>query len=551
MASLAFKNLTFFYPSSPEKGNNAIAALHDVTCTIPEGAFVTLYGGNGSGKSTLLRLCKREIAPRGTQNGEILLDNVSLERLSARDSVCRIGYVAQQPEEQIVTDRVWHELAFGMENLGFPREQIRRRVAEIACWFGIEEWFDRETASLSGGQKQLLNLAAVMTLDPDLLLLDEPTAQLDPIAAVDFLAAVARLQRTFSVTVLLAEHRLEEALPYSDSLMILEHGYLLHYGSVHSVMNHLKNTPHLLSGMPAAVRMFAPYASSCPLTIQEGRTFLHTHFHNRKRTLPISTPAVIHKTKENLSALSFDHVWFRYEKNAPDVLRELTFSVQQGEIFCILGGNGSGKSTLLHTAVGWIHPHAGQIRVFGKRLRDYSGDSIFRNCISFLPQDVQTLFLHNTVAEELKEVGTGVPDTLAHLAETHPYDLSGGERQQIALEKVLASKPRLLLLDEPTKGLDAAARETFSHTLRTLQKNGVTIICVTHDMEFAAEIATRCALFFRGTFTSIDTPRRFFSDNRFYTTAVSRITRGYFDEIVTIREAEQLCKDNGVREDML
>lgn len=549
MASIALRDLTFAYPSSEttnpsDRGNIGKTALSHVSVTIPDGTFVTLYGENGSGKSTLLRLIKREIAPLGSRSGEILLDGTSTDTLSDRDSACRIGYVAQQPEEQIVTDRVWHELAFGCENIGMPEDKMRRRIAEIACMFGMEEWFERDTASLSGGQKQLLSLAAVMAMDPDVLLLDEPTAQLDPIASVEFLSVVARLHREFSMTILLVTHALEDVLPYTDRLLVLEGGSVLAYDTPSTVLERLRHREDMLLGFPVAMQLFHEYPAPCPLTIRDGRTYLHTHFANTVRTLPLPADTPQPQAAE---MLSFRDVWFRYQKNTPDVLRGLTFSVRQGEILCVLGGNGSGKSTMLSVTSGWLTPYAGMVRVCGKRLREYGGDSLFRNCLAYLPQDVTTLFACQTAEKELAEVGISVPETLKTAAHTHPYDLSGGQKQLLALTKVLATHPRLLLLDEPTKGLDSTARERIAKTLRELRKSGLTIVCVTHDVDFAAAIADRCAFFFRGEITSMDAPRRFFADNRFYTTAVCRITRGYYDNAVTVADAKAFCKANGYR----
>lgn len=543
MASIALCDLTFAYPlSGTENVGNTV--LSHISVTIPDGAFVTLYGKNGSGKSTLLRLIKREIAPLGFSSGEILLDGTPTDTLSDRDSACRIGYVAQQPEEQIVTDRVWHELAFGCENLGMPENKIRRRVAEIACMFGMEDWFERDTMSLSGGQKQLLSLAAVVAMDPDVLLLDEPTAQLDPIASVEFLSVVARLHREFSMTIVFATHALEEVLPYTEHLLVLEDGSVLAYDTPSAVLNQLRNREDMLAGLPVAMQLFHMYPAPCPITIREGRSYLRTHFANTIRTLPKTENAHRSQVAE---MLSFRDVWFRYKKSTPDVLRGLTFTVYQGECFCVLGGNGSGKSTMLSIASGWLTPYAGTVRICGKRIREYSGDSLFRNCLAYLPQDVTTLFACQTIEKELAEVGAVVPESIMASAYTHPYDLSGGQQQLLAITKVLAFHPRLLLLDEPTKGLDNATRDRLAQMLCELRDDGLTIVCVTHDVEFAAAIADRCAFFFRGEITSIDVPHRFFADNRFYTTAVSRITHGYFDNIVTAADAKVLCLQNGYR----
>ncbi|MCR5681360.1 MAG: energy-coupling factor ABC transporter ATP-binding protein, partial [Clostridiales bacterium] len=266
---------------------------------------------------------------------------------------------------------------------------------------------------------------------------------------------------------------------------------------------------------------------------------------NRIRSLPIpETP----EREEAAPALQFSDVWFRYDRNAPDVLRGLTLTVREGECYAILGGNGSGKTTALSAAAGILRPYAGQIRVYGKKLRDWRNQSLYRDCLAMLPQDVQTVFLCNSVREELAEAGAdpaSLPFDLSSLLNRHPYDLSGGEQQLVALGKVLAAKPRLLLLDEPTKGLDAGMKERLLGLLGDLRRSGMTIVAVTHDVEFAAVFADRCALFFRGEAVSTGTPRELFSKNSFYTTAAARMTRGFYDGAVTVEDAVRLAIENG------
>ncbi len=542
MALLTVENLSFTYAGEQSP------ALSELSFSIGRGELVVLCGATGSGKSTLMRLFKREISPMGEYKGSILFDGVPLETLSPAQSASRIGYVMQHPEEQIVTDKVWHELAFGLENLGLPQETIRRRVAEMASYFDIEPWFDKATSTLSGGQKQLLNLAAVMVMDPELLLLDEPTAQLDPIAAADFIATLHKLNRELGLSMLLIEHRPEEVMPICDRLMVMENGRLLLFDTPRRVMSALGSRPHLLMGMPASVRLFHTLGENGtpPLGTREGRAFLQTHYSNGVRAL--TPPPYTHSPN---AALSMKNVYFRYEKRSEDVLRDTSLDVYEGEIFCILGGNGSGKTTALSVAAGLHTPYGGTVRIFGKKLKDYRDGSLYRECLALLPQNVQTVFLKNTVREELEDAGAdpkALPFDLSRLLHRHPYDLSGGERQLVALAKVLASRPRLLLADEPTKGLDAHAKEKLAQILFSLRENGVTVVVVTHDTELAASIADRTALFFRGGIVCSCTPREFFSGNRFYTTAVSRMTRGFYDGAVTVGDAAALCLTNGRRE---
>ena len=536
MEILDIKGLSFTYAGSDKK------AIENLSFSLEKGDFLVVCGSTGSGKSTLMRLIKRELMPNGTLEGKIYIDGDDVSALSEAETAFKVGCVMQNPEHQIVTDKVWHELAFGLENMGVPQDAMRRRVAETACFFGIENLFDKSVSELSGGQKQLVCLASVMAMQPDILILDEPTAQLDPISASEFISTVYRLSRELSLTVIMIEHRLEEVIPISDKLLALDDGRQVAFGSTRDAVRKLGEYPGLKEGMPAALRLFWKFGGTSvpPLTNTEGRRYIEENFGNGTRALPNEECNC-----SDESALELDNVYFRYAREAGDVLRGVTLNVNKGEIFCILGGNGSGKSTMLWCAAGVNKPYSGSIKIFGKKIKDYKNGNLYRNCVSLLPQEVQTVFLKDTVGEEIRELGQGdIPFDLSHLAKKHPYDLSGGEQQLVALAKVLMTKPRLLLLDEPTKGIDAHTRGIFASLIKKLSADGVTVVIVTHDVEFAANIADRCAMFFRGEVTSCGTPREFFSENSFYTTAVSRMTRGYYDRAVTLDDAEKLCRIN-------
>ena len=542
MEILAVSGLTFTYPQCAEP------AVSDISFSLERGEFAVLCGATGSGKSTLLRMLKRELTPLGEKKGSVSFCGVALSQLPDRQSASAIGFVMQKPEQQVVTDKVWHELAFGLENLGTPPDEISRRIAEMASYFGIGDWYDRDVAELSGGQKQLLNLASILVMQPELLILDEPTAQLDPIAAEDFIATLRRLCSDLSITIIMAEHRLEDVVPLCDKLLVMDKGKLIANGKPSEVISELKERPDILCGMPAAARLYAELSSSgsCPLTVREGRDFIENSFSNTARGLP----QALYEHSES-AAMEFSDVFFRYSREGKDILDGLSFTVYEKEIFCILGGNGSGKTTALSAAEGLLKPYSGRIKIFGKRLKDYKNRSLYRECLAMLPQDVQTVFLKSTVRQELDECHADIsalPYDISHLMDKHPYDLSGGEQQLTALAKVLASKPKLLLLDEPTKGLDAAAKLNIISILRKLKEKGVTVVIVTHDVEFAAVCADRCAMFFGGRIVSTGTPNEFFSKISFYTTVVSRMTRGYYDNAVTIDDAVKLCSLNGRKE---
>ena len=537
MEILTVKNLNFTYPLCKE------SALQNVSFQIQQGEFIVLCGATGCGKSTLLKLLKPELSPSGQKSGEIFFRQKNLDSLSQKESAVSIGFVMQNPEQQIVTDKVWHELAYGLENLHTPQNIIQRRSAEMVSYFGIHDWYQKPTSALSGGQKQLLNLASVMMMHPDFLILDEPTAQLDPITASDFLTVLKKLNQDFGLTILLTEHRLEEAIPLCDKLLIMQNGKILNFSPPREAVLSVKNAPDLLCAMPSASRIFLTLNASgiCPLTVKEGRTFIQENYANQIPALPESP-----YQHSKFPALECKNICFRYERNSPDILKNLNLTIYQNEIFCILGENGSGKSTFLKAISKLLKIYTGSIKIFDKNIKSYK-NNLYQNCLALLPQDVQTIFLQNTVRKELESCSSALkllPFSLESLFDRHPYDLSGGEQQFVALARVLSAQPKLLLLDEPTKGIDAASKALLVQTLRHLKDSGLTIIAVTHDIDFASECADRCAMFFQGTVTASDTPVRFFSENSFYTTAVSRMTRNYFQNAVTVQDAVTLCQKN-------
>ena len=411
MEILKVEDLSFKYPDCGEP------AVKNVSFSIERGEFTVLCGATGSGKSTLLRMLKPQLTPLGELSGEIFFNGQSLAGLDAKTSAAAVGFVMQKPEQQIVTDKVWHELAFGLENLGVPQETIAARVAEMAHSFGMTEWFSSDVSTLSGGRKQLLNLASVLVMRPDLLILDEPTAQLDPVAATGFIELLRRLNRDYSLTIIIAEHRLEELIPICDRLMVMENGTISEFGAPGSVVGRLSDRPELFCGMPAAARLCSElgFRGNAPLSVRDGRRFIEENFENSVRALPGQE-----YTHSGSPALEFRDVYFRYERDSADILDGLSLTVYSGEIFCILGGNGSGKSTFLRTAAGLLRAYSGSIKIFGKKLKEYRNQSLYRECLAMLPQDVQTVFLKDTVREELADVGA-VRAAAEHFVGEHDF----------------------------------------------------------------------------------------------------------------------------------
>ncbi len=546
MEVFEIKNMTFTYAGA------SWPAIKDISLRIEPGEMMTVCGKSGSGKSTLLRHMKPALAPVGEISGSLTFCGRNIRELSHEEQASRIGYVLQNPDNQIVTDKVWHELAFGLESLGEDTATIRLRVAEMASYFGIQAWFHKDVAELSGGQKQLLNLASVMVMQPDVLILDEPTSQLDPIAAEEFLDTVRKINRELGTTVLLAEHRLEQVVTMSDRVVVLDDGRIIaddapaNVGAILAVKGH-----PMFMAMPTPMQAYGHLyqcgigrEQACPTDVREGRNWL-TALMKGKRITEVSLPDV--EPQENGSpVIEMKDIWFRYSRDENDVLRDFSLSINRGELLCMVGGNGAGKTTALNIMGGIRKHYRGAVKISGKT--------------GILPQNPQTVFVEKTLSRDLMEVLEDHPLSgserekkvremtelleIDGLLDMHPYDLSGGEQQRAALAKVLLLEPDILLLDEPTKGLDPDFKEKLAGILTRLIEGGMTIVMASHDIEFCCRHADRCAMVFDGKVISCGAPRRFFSGNSFYTTAANRMSRHIFENAVNVEDLIRLVKNN-------
>lgn len=440
MAYIEIKNLKFKYLQTTKE------VLSGINLDIEKGEIVVVCGKTGSGKSTLLRNLKEEITPAGDLDGEIKID------------ADRVGFVFQDPEHQVVTDKVYSELSFALENEGISADEIKLRVAEISEYFGITDWYFKKVDELSGGQKQILNLASTMVADPELLILDEPIAMLDPIAKETLLNLLERINRDFGTTIVMAEHDVKKVKHLANKIVAIKDGKISD-----DVSEWLEDEE------------------------------------------------IKYKTSESREkVLECKNIWFRYHKNSPDVLRGLSFSVNEGETFCMMGGNGTGKTTAL--------------LVLSKVLKAYRGKVKTNKKIGLMPQDAKQLFSYETVKEELENSYEDKQSTekmietlgLEELLNTHPYDLSGGEQEKLGIAKVLSTNPDILLLDEPTKGLDIFLKNDFAKLFETLKTDGKTILVVTHDIEFCKKIADRCGLFAQGELIGVKQAEEFFENLKFY-----------------------------------
>ena len=540
MPHIHIENLSFSYP------NMQAPVLENINLTIPQGEYIAVCGKSGSGKTTLLRHLKSVLTPYGQRSGRILFGDMLIEDVPPIRQASQIGYVMQNPQEQIVTDKVWHELAFSLESIGCDTETMRTRVAEMACYFGIQDWFHKDVSTLSGGQQQLLNLASIMAMQPEVLILDEPTS---PLAASDFLNTVRKINLELGTTVIITEHRLEDILPAADRVLVMEDGHIAALDTpkaVGSLLWQQKNP--MFSAMPTPMQVFylTNGGHNCPLTVREGRTWLGN-------TLPASLKATCLTTTEptvqSAAALEVKDIWYRYERDSQDVLRGASLTVTTGCIHAIVGGNGAGKSTLLKAICGSCKPYRGKVSVFGKHFHSYKAAELFQGCLAMLPQDPKSLFVKDSVLADLQEISENIQTVCAvcqieHLLDRHPYDLSGGELQRAALAKVLLTNPRLLLLDEPTKGIDCFFKESLAGILCKLKEQGISIILVSHDVEFCAKYADQVSMFFDGQVLTTHTPKAFFGNNSFYTTAANRMSRAFFQNAVTTADVVTLCELN-------
>lgn len=598
---IQIRDLTFAYAAGDEP------VLSDINIDIGSGEFVIIMGSSGSGKTTLLKMLKRNMIPAGRYSGRVYIYGKEADKLTDRENAAGIGYVSQDPDNQIVTDKVWHELAFGLENLGMDNVTIRKKVAEMSEYFGITGWYDREVSKLSGGQKQILNLASVMVMQPGILLLDEPTANLDPLAAIRFLDVVKRINQELGVTVVMVEHNLEHIYADADRIIAIDKGRVAANSSPKKAAADIITAGNfLIEGLPVASRLYSGYnkkngnsvvsynnvnidsnnknnhilSDEIPLTVKEGRRWYVnykkvygkditkdkdkinnfagksiindkvikkdvleedniTGNKNKKRIGFIKKNNLENKSSrkntDNIenTVCQLKNVSYSYNKKLPYIIDGVDVSFKEGRITAILGGNGAGKSTMLKLIAGIIKPVCGKI-ISNKR-------------IIMLPQDPKAVFTEVSVEEELAEVlmdkGNGIYNNmpmedkreiveqiieefgLNDIRKNNPYDISGGQQEKLAIAKVLLLKPEVLLLDEPTNGLDPYFKKTLGKLLKKINADGVTIIIVSHDLEFVDSFCDDVIMLFDRKVAAQDSTHKFLRDNMFYTTNYYRIIK--------------------------
>ena len=517
---LSVGNLTFTYPGVSRP------ALQEVGFQVEQGEFVLLLGGTGSGKTTLLKLIKQLIAPFGARTGEIRLAGEEVSRMAKKRLAGEVGYLFQHTQDQLCMPTPLEEMAFGLRQLGVEPAAISRRCGELSCYFGMESWLDAPMEQLSGGQRQLTALASVLAADPALLLLDEPTAQLDPVHSRSFLEQLLRLHRENNMTVLAALHQPDSIFFQADRVLVLEQGRLLFSGSPQDAADYLGKQGHpLFAALPAGCRVMQtlghpPSQGEQPLPEKDFARLS-------------AAPLPVHPSGRPL--LKLKQVTAGYPGQSRPVLREVDLTLSAGEIFVLLGANGCGKTTLLKAVAGLVPLLSGSIRLEGEKSSLWRPTAFAQ--AGYLPQDPMELFDADRLDEDLysygKSRGLG-PDQVEQWLEQplfsplkqvwtqNPLDLSGGQRQLAALAKLMLKRPKLLLLDEPGKGLDAAASARLGERLTALAQEGMAILISCHDPDFAARYGHRCGFLFHGELLPPQPPEPFFAGNRFYLTSLQQ-----------------------------
>ena len=602
MALIEFNNFSFAYMNS-DGTESQVKSLDNINLEIDYGDFVLLCGPSGCGKTTLLTNLKKELMPAGRRAGEIRFNGTEIQNLDEISSACDIGYLFQNPDSQIVTDTVIQEIAFPLENIGLPTEEIRNRISEIVAFFGINDILHKNVNELSGGQKQLVNLCSLLVLRPQVLLLDEPMSQLDPIASYEFLSIVRRLNEEFSITVIMSEHKADSIFPFIDKAVFLKEGKIEFVDNAHNICSEVIDDEIFENYLPAVTKIYnslsVRYPSliklNTPLSIREGRRCLNTihddlikisnsdansnnlnhdnlHITNKKYHSQEKS-GILDKIslRGNRNALiNMNGIYFAYEKENL-ILKNVDFELEKGDFVSLIGGNGVGKSTFLQLLVGILKPIKGKVKykkgiklayVHQNPMIHFSKDNVKEEFLEsilesnllnnsdvsfnkesyekllkmtneeFIESDILNGLKFDSIEFKFKELIEFFD--ICDLIDKHPYDCSGGEQQKIVIVKALLQNADVLVLDEPTKGLDPISSKNLANILNSLRDNGITILMTSHDLDFVANNCKRCLMLFDKDIQIDDDPKVIFAENNFYTTFVNRMVKDYVPEIVTL-----------------
>lgn len=547
MQDIKIKNLNYYYPEMKTP------ALKNINLEIPQGQFVLIVGGSGSGKSTLLRsICG--LIPNfygGIYSGKIYIGNKEIRQIDRRDLVQRVGMVFQEPESQLVMTSVEEEIAFGLENLELPNSLMKRRIMEVTSTLALSDYLNSFIPELSGGQKQKTALGAVLAMQPDIILLDEPTSQLDPIAGEDILTMIRRLNEENGITIILTEQRLERCFHLADRVIVMEKGEIVFdHCCVKEIAKWAAKTKRPF--VPPLSKLFADIDfPDIPITVKEARKIIRPFFDNK---IDLKNKYLFHyKENKGNPLVEVENLWFTYP-NGKEVLKDISFNINNGDFVVLMGENGGGKTTLLKNLNGLLKPSRGKVKIMGKDIKKMAVEELAYE-VGYLSQDPNDYLFLPSVEEEIlftmKNLGItddGILDEIINklqiesLKNKNPRDLSTGERQRVALASILVTKPKILILDEPTRGLDYELKERLGEILLKLKSEGTAIFMVAHDVEFAAEYADKIILLDRGTIIGYGNKHEMLTNSTFYSPQISKLFNGMVDNIVTIDEGKKILR---------
>ncbi|MDD4048846.1 MAG: ABC transporter ATP-binding protein [Clostridia bacterium] len=555
MSYIEIKDLTYYYP------NTTKPALDKVNLTIDEGDFVLLIGGSGSGKSSLVRALAGLIPQfyGGKYGGEVKIRGNVVCEMDKKQLVGEVGMVFQDPESQLVMNSVEQELVFGMENLGLNNNLMKRRIMEVQGALSLSSIMGANISELSGGQKQKVVLASVLAMQPEILILDEPTSQLDPVAGEEILTIIRRLNEENGITVILVEQRLERCFHLADRFVIMDNGKIA-YNGTNGVQTVKWSVAEKSPFIPPLSRVFALAGQKdIPLTVKEGRKIIKPYCIKDGVKNEISKRdnfkgnMTEHKDINCQLLLEIKNVWYEYG-DGKEVLKNINMQVHPGDFLAIMGENAAGKTTLLKNIRGLLKPSRGKIKILNKDISKYSVEE-FAKTVGYLSQNPNDYLFMPTVREELIFTmdNLGLKDNkiiddlleklqISKYAEVNPRDLSSGERQRVALAAILVASPQVLVLDEPTRGLDYEFKNELGKLLLDIQKQGVAILLVTHDVEFAAEYASEVLLMNQGDIVVEGSREEVLSKSTFYSPQISKLFYGIKEDIVTLAEGEKVLR---------
>lgn len=509
-------NLSFSYDKSIRP------SIKNINLSIRQGDFLVICGTSGSGKSTLVRQLKSCFTPLGAQTGTILFKGRPLSSISVKEQAQSIGYVPQGDFSQVPVGNVINQLAFGPLNIGMKENQVKLHIAEISNVLGISDILYKNSNDISGGQKQLVKLASVLIMNPDIIILDEPFSSLDPFSANALLDTLNKVNNDFSTAVLVSSSSLETLCQYAQNIIFIENG------KISSNFKNIRecgiiNDNYIYNLLPEMYKIHSKVNPNAlfPPTLKDGKNFFNELF--KDKNVNFRTAEEYREKPEANQILSLKNIWFKYKKNSPDILKDLNLSVKSGEIISILGKNGSGKSTLLNLICKTFKPYKGKITINNKPIYKYSDSELFGSIISMIPQYTETYY-------------DNVNLQLCH-----------GEKQILYIKNTLKDKNNpIIVMDEPTAGIDSNQKRELLSIIREASNNGSAIIIASHDLEFCSEASHKCCMLFDGQIIGLDTKNKFFSNNTFYTTVPRIITSDIFENAVTSKEVIKLCLKNGV-----